>query len=212
MKVGIVSGIQVEEFRDLMVGADVQPVTELKQVDDKDLLIFVGGQDVDPSVYGYKRQPWCGQPNTFRDAFETKVLWRALCPEKKILGICRGHQFVNAVLGGKLYQDIGRELKIDHSWGSKVNGEFSHNFLPNPDNFWKVPSLSELFPVVNTYHHQAVKLAGHGMKIICRARDGVVEACSGYDGNVVTFQFHAEWGGIGIQYFKKVLETGQLIW
>ena len=71
-----------------------------------DGILFTGGHDVSPEVYG--EHPLndgvicCHK----RDEMESIVLRMALEEHKAVLGICRGIQFINAALGGKLYQDL----------------------------------------------------------------------------------------------------------
>jgi putative glutamine amidotransferase len=170
----------------------------------KDILIFTGGEDVDPSVYGGINR-YCQNPNIERDTFERAVLIRAIAYGIKVLGVCRGHQFVNAVLGGWLTQDIYKET-------GKLHDIVEHDFGMWPRKFWKNESLSNLFPFVNTYHHQAVSIPGKGQGVILRAKDGIIESTTNSSGSIVTFQFHPEWDGIGKAYFQKVMETGNLIW
>ncbi|MDQ3815827.1 MAG: gamma-glutamyl-gamma-aminobutyrate hydrolase family protein, partial [Armatimonadota bacterium] len=46
---------------------------------------------------------------------------------------------------------------------------------------------------INTWHHQAVKDLGEGLRINCRARDGVAEGCEAADGRpILGVQFHPE--------------------
>ena len=71
-----------------------------------DGLLLPGGGDMDPKFYGQARIPACGEPNLLRDAAEPLLLRAFLAADKPVLGICRGIQVMNAVLGGDLYQDI----------------------------------------------------------------------------------------------------------
>lgn len=176
----------------------------------KDLLIFTGGADVDPSLYG-QANLYSGSTIS-RDFFERRVLYAAIGAHKKILGICRGHQLINVCLGGTLIQDIGKQAGLSH--GRSVH-DF-HNHL----GMWTNPTLARIFPAVNSFHHQAVRKVGRGLSVILRALDGIIEGTSSGDGSVVTFQFHPEWmtwenfwwNDEGRTYFRKVMQTGQLIW
>ena len=85
-------------------GADAARLADLC-----DGLLFTGGQDVSPQLYGEERRPACGELCPARDALERELLNRALEQDKPILGICRGLQFLNAALGGTLYQDLPTE-------------------------------------------------------------------------------------------------------
>ena len=71
-----------------------------------DGFLLTGGHDVSPSVYGEDRLPVCGVSCEARDRMERLVLDYALRNDKPVLGICRGLQLLNALLGGTLYQDL----------------------------------------------------------------------------------------------------------
>src|SRR5258708_5997364 len=65
-----------------------------------DLILFAGGTDVNPKLYGEKQGTWTGRSDFQRDAFEQTVF--EMYPDNPKLGICRGSQFVNVMNGGKL--------------------------------------------------------------------------------------------------------------
>jgi putative glutamine amidotransferase len=73
-----------------------------------DGFLFTGGQDVDPALYDQVELPFCGKTSARRDAFEKALLAEILRLDKPVLGICRGLQLINVMLGGSLYQDIPR--------------------------------------------------------------------------------------------------------
>ena len=78
-------------------------------------LLLPGGGDMDPKFYGQARIPACGEPNLLRDAAEPLLLRAFLAADKPVLGICRGIQVMNAVLGGDLYQDIKPFEHLPHN-------------------------------------------------------------------------------------------------
>lgn len=73
--------------------------------DKADLVVFAGGSDVNPELYGEKRHPTVDYVATRDD--EDIALYE-YCYENGIpmLGVCRGAQFGWVMNGGKLYQDI----------------------------------------------------------------------------------------------------------
>jgi putative glutamine amidotransferase len=208
-KVGLVGACGFYDFVRLTHGVGVSDPKEVKGLD---IVIFLGGADVSPEFYREEMKWWCGATDLRYDLFQDRILMSAIEQKVKVLGICRGHQLVNAALGGKLYQDIEIETKHPHNHYVTVDGELVHNFRPIPEEFWAVPSLARLFPVINSYHHQAVRIPGDGQVIILKSRDDIVEATTNADGSIVNFQFHPEWDGVGEKYFQKVMKTGQLIW
>ncbi len=76
-------------------------VNEMK---DADLVCFAGGEDVSPHLYGEPTHPKTGC-NPTRDGREVMKFKDALEDGKKLIGICRGAQFLCVAGGGKLVQD-----------------------------------------------------------------------------------------------------------
>ena len=154
-----------------------------------DGLLLPGGGDMDPKFYGQERIPACGEPNLLRDAAEPPLLRAFLAADKPVLGICRGIQVMNAVLGGDLYQDIK---------------PFEH--LPHNDHWAKVHTvtvrrgtllsriLGQDTVLVNSQHHQAVDRVAPGFTLAALSEDGIVEAIEKPDaGFCLGVQWHPEW-------------------
>ncbi|WP_423405350.1 gamma-glutamyl-gamma-aminobutyrate hydrolase family protein [Faecalibacterium prausnitzii] len=154
-----------------------------------DGLLLPGGGDMDPKFYGQARIPACGEPNLLRDAAEPLLLRAFLAADKPVLGICRGIQVMNAVLGGDLYQDIK---------------PFEH--LPHNDHWAKVHTvtvrrgtlLSRILwqdtVLVNSQHHQAVDRVAPGFTLAALSEDGIVEAIEKPDARFcLGVQWHPEW-------------------
>ena len=76
----------------------------VNSIRESDLVLFTGGEDVDPSLYKEKKHPTTSS-NLTRDIYETGLFKKALFLNKKMLGICRGSQFLCVMAGGKLIQD-----------------------------------------------------------------------------------------------------------
>jgi len=81
--------------------------------DSFDGFLFSGGQDVNPAIYGEKMEAFCGKPCDERDSMERMLFEQVTKLDKPILGICRGLQLFNALLGGTLYQDIPSQLQSE---------------------------------------------------------------------------------------------------
>ena len=75
-----------------------------------DGFVLTGGQDVDPERYGISPDTAAyeklGEITPMRDSVENLILEYAYDHDVPTLGICRGIQFINAALGGTLWQDI----------------------------------------------------------------------------------------------------------
>ena len=70
-----------------------------------DGFLFPGGHDLAPSLYGEEPSEECGTVIPQRDSMEQAFFPLALATRKPLLGICRGIQLFNVMLGGDLYQD-----------------------------------------------------------------------------------------------------------
>ena len=103
-----------------------------------DGFLFTGGQDVSPSIYGKQPSPACGECCPERDDMEQTLFQLVFRYDKPMLGICRGIQFLNAALGGTLYQD----LPSDHP-SSVIHCQKPPYDIPSHE----VELVSNLFPV-----------------------------------------------------------------
>lgn len=110
------------------------------------LVLFTGGEDVDPKFYGDTSPKGLCHYNTARDAREKKIFEIAVEAGIKMTGICRGSQFLTAMTGGKLMHDV-----TGHTG-------HPHGMIWAKDGGKKVIT-------VNTLHHQMC-LPGKGSYII----------------------------------------------
>lgn len=75
-----------------------------QSIEEADLVLFTGGEDITPSYYGDDTHP-STYYNIYRDQIEVAMFKRAIELDKPILGICRGSQLSCVMAGGKLVQD-----------------------------------------------------------------------------------------------------------
>ena len=154
-----------------------------------DGLLLPGGGDMDPKFYGQERIPACGEPNLLRDAAEPLLLRAFLAADKPVLGICRGIQVMNAVLGGDLYQDIKPFEHLPHNghW-AKVHTVTVRRGTLLSRILWQDTVL------VNSQHHQAVDRVAPGFTLAALSEDGIVEAIEKPDARFcLGVQWHPEW-------------------
>ena len=137
---------------------------------------LTGGQDVSPEIYGQTALPLCGELCPARDRMERVLLTAALEREKAILGICRGMQFLNAALGGTLYQDLPaqRPSDCDHHMAAPYDRKAHLVALPADAPLAALLGAGEIG--VNSCHHQAIRDLAPGLSAMAAAPDGVVEA------------------------------------
>ena len=141
-----------------------------------DGVIFTGGPDVRPSLFGEKIIPSCGTINDERDAFEIKLYKMAMEADKSILGICRGVQVMNIAEGGNIYQDIYSQsgtMLVHHTLDSKR--AFHDVSISDKRVLEKIRFSTDSF-TVNSYHHQSVKDLANGYEAVAYSPDGLVEA------------------------------------
>ena len=125
-----------------------------------DGFLFTGGQDVNA----------CPE----RWTLESALLDSALEADKPVFGICRGLQFINAALGGTLWQDLPTERPTDlhHRQGKPYDKPTHTVSLSGPIQ----KLLGKVEIPVNTLHHQAVKDLAPGLEVMAVASDGLIEA------------------------------------
>lgn len=76
---------------------------EVKSIEEADLVLFEGGADVSPHLYGESEHPKT-MTQVIRDNYEVKLYKKAIELGKPVLGICRGSQLTCVMAGGKLVQ------------------------------------------------------------------------------------------------------------
>jgi Peptidase C26 len=70
-----------------------------------DVIIFPGGADINPTLYGDVRHPTTGGDERRDKMFFD--LWSSVAGLKSLkVGICGGGQFLNVMYGGRMYQDV----------------------------------------------------------------------------------------------------------
>ena len=161
----------------------------LKAIEDCKLIIFTGGEDINPSIYNQKNLYSHYNPN--RDNIELTILKIALELNKKLLGICRGHQLINTYLGGFLVQDIRTQLNQKHYGNHKLD-------VLIPDTI-----VTSSFKNVNSLHHQGVPVGGIGKGLWATTfYNGVYESTENDD--IITVQFHPEFMYDSGEFFNKI--------
>lgn len=125
-----------------------------------------------------------------RDRLEKRLLAQALDEGIPVLGICRGAQLMNVVLGGTLHQDI-----------AEFYDEEPHvrSLLPRKQIVIKPGSrlhriLQKNRCDVNALHNQAIADLGQQVNIVARDNADVVQAIE-YDGSpfAIGVQWHPEY-------------------
>lgn len=154
-----------------------------------DGIVIGGGTDLDPALYSGMDDGKAPR-DARRDAFEKRTIETALDKGLPLLGICRGAQLLNVVLGGNLHQDV-----------RPMRRETSNRRTPLPRKTAMVEHGSRLHAVldatrlkVNSLHHQAVDRLGDGLRAVARDLDNLVQGIErAGEGFVIGVQWHPEY-------------------
>lgn len=115
---GMSYGVPVETFGKLT--GDVNAF--MADPESFDLVLFTGGEDISPDLYGHTSPKGRCWSNKARDAFEVRVFEKAVEHGIKMTGICRGLQFLNVMAGGKMIHHLDRHSGATHDMDT-ANGE-----------------------------------------------------------------------------------------
>ncbi len=138
-----------------------------------DGLIFSGGSDLDPELYGEAPHPETDGIVRERDDFELDLLQAALALDVPVLAICRGSQVLNVALGGGIEQHVPDRVGTDvHKQTPGVFAEHDVEVLPDT----RLASILGGRHDVKSHHHQGFGDLGAGLHATAHAADGTVEA------------------------------------
>ena len=138
-----------------------------------DGILLTGGDfDIDPKIYGEKKEKKVNHLDIPRTKFEIKIAKLPLKKNKPILCICGGQQLLNVASNGSLIQHIKKTF-IKHEQPEPRN-KASHKVKINlKSKLFKIVKKKEF--KVNSAHHQAVKKVGKNLSINAIADDGIIE-------------------------------------
>ena len=88
-----------------------------------DALILSGGEDVAPARYGEAVLNSTVEVNAPRDTSDFLLAAEAMRRGIPVLGICRGSQLLNVLLGGSLYQDLPSQIGSLPRQGGDLPGQ-----------------------------------------------------------------------------------------
>lgn len=142
-------------------------------LDALDGLVFSGGSDLDPELYGEAAHAATVGVVRERDDFELLLMRAALARDLPLLAICRGSQVLNVALGGDLEQHVPDRIAADTH--KETPGVFSEHGVEVIDGT-KLASIVGGHSDVKSHHHQGYGKLGIGLREAARAPDGTVEA------------------------------------
>lgn len=154
-----------------------------------DALIIGGGDDIAPEHYhGDINAMVKADPE--RDRLEIDWIRFALDKRIPLLGICRGAQLINVVLGGTLHQDIRQLRRLTYNRpGLLPTKQVS---LVGESTLARVCGKRRLR--VNSLHYQAIKTHGPELRIVGWDLDRITQAVeSTGDQRIIGVQWHPEY-------------------
>lgn len=169
-----------------------------------DGFLIPGGSDLDPSLYHEEKKEYTKGIDIDRDSFEAKIIRYAIEKNIPALGICRGMQIMNIVLGGSLYQDVKIEKPnaLNHDGHDQPSRSTIIHDVKISDNS-RLASIVGVKEVgVNSLHHQGVHKLGEGLIATAVASDGLIEA--------IEFPSHKFF--VGVQWHPEELGDTSEIW
>jgi putative glutamine amidotransferase len=160
-----------------------------------DGLVLTGGGDIEPARFGETPHPRTTLVSAERDALEIDLIDRALRDDVPLFAICRGLQVVNVALGGTLHQHLPDAVgeTVQHSQTEKRHvATHPVKLLTEGTRLGQILATPEL--AVNSFHHQAVRTLGRGLRDVAWAPDQVIEALEHEDHRrfMVAVQWHPE--------------------
>jgi putative glutamine amidotransferase len=163
-------------YMDSLEGADgrCRLIEGKKLPQEADGLLLMGGVDVNPKLYGAKRDEHTQPSQNDRDEHEMGLLEDALERDVPVLAVCRGFQLLNVAMGGSLLQNID-----DDSHRARDDDSVWHEIIVS-DQASRLAGAykGEDKLRVNSRHHQGVTepLMADGLRSVASSHDSYVEA------------------------------------
>jgi len=132
-------------FADLFVRASCR---RARTPEKADLVVFTGGVDVDPSLYGEEKYHTTHFDKK-RDEMDMNLYKTCLEEGIPMFGVCRGAQFLHVMNGGKLYQDVDNHTG-DHG-------------------MWDVRAKKMIQNVSSVHHQSCIPNKEGGMELLAEA-------------------------------------------
>ena len=207
-KVFIIGAAESAQVAGMFHRRGFQVVSTIKVAD---MVVFVGGSDIDTELYGEKPIPLTFNNDTTRkrDAAEI-ACFRMLSKEQIKIGICRGGQLLNVLNGGKMIQNVNNhnagggkehpilikgETTLDH-----VNSYHHQMMIPNFND----PTLEIIGVSAESTTRETEKGVWHG--VASMEDDPDYEVLFYGDSNSFCFQPHPEWGTMTEHLFFKLMK------
>jgi putative glutamine amidotransferase len=145
-------------------------------VDRLDGIVFSGGDDLDPSLYGEALHPRAEPIDPDRQRFELALIAEVERRRMPALGICLGCQLMNVHRGGSLIQFLPEIERTDPLEHRKLDNDKRRHAVRLEPGTKLAEAVGRCDLNVNSRHKQSISRTGRGLHVIAKAPDGVVEA------------------------------------
>ena len=188
-------------------------------IDSIDGLLCSGGGKIPQEVLDREEIPGLHETSPQRYSFEDKLFRLALKEELPILGMCRGLQMMNEILGGDLIMKIPSEGFLQHNQvalGIPLTQPYHEIHIEQDSLLYGLIRQSKV--KVNSWHSQSVKKVGSGLRAVAFSEDGIIEAVEGTGISFLLLsQFHPEllckeyeiWGNLFSEFVNSAIERSQ---
>ncbi len=157
-----------------------------RQLAGVDGIVFIGGNDYDPALYGKPSHPTVELVLKERQDYDLALCRAVLARRIPALAICGGLQLVNIVAGGTLQVHVEGHRSKD----PKTIAEHAVTVAAG-SALARVLQTTALR--INSSHHQAADTPGKGLRVTAHAEDGCIEALEATDARfLLAVQWHPE--------------------
>ncbi len=142
-----------------------------------DGILFSGGGDIEPSIFGQRAKSTQGTVEPRRDATELGLAKYVIEEtDLPVLGICRGLQVINVAMGGDLIVDLKSVGKEEHATRMYPRYMKTHD-VKTIEGTRLCAMMGGTEQRVNSFHHQAAGTAAPGFIVAAvSCPDDVIEA------------------------------------
>ena len=139
-----------------------------------DAVVFSGGGDLDPALYGGRNHHTVYMVDPERDRAELDLARRIFDLGVPTLAICRGAQLMNVCEGGTLIEHLPDEVGE-----TVIHRAPPREPVPHPVLVERGSRLAGVLGSTDfsclSWHHQAIRRVAPGFEVVARAPDGTIE-------------------------------------
>ena len=171
-----------------------------------DGLVLYGGVDIDPHRYSSERKPNYDY-DMKRDLLELNHFTYALHNKIPTLGICRGAQMINILLGGNLFTDIRKVDETTHY----PNNIIGYLFFRKKITIMQNSNIANIFGLdsikVNSIHKQSIDRLGKSLTVTAKEKNNIVQVIEHQEHPfMMGVQFHPEFM-LYSKYFRGIFSA-----